>query len=93
MPPRILAGLLLAADLRPDDRLWVAGGAPAWLPQALSLTAGRAPAPDRATVLVTHSLPKLLPPAIRRIILTGGPGGQGTPPPPGVTVTQDADWV
>jgi hypothetical protein len=68
------------------------GPAPVWLPQALSLTAGRAPAPDTATVLVTHSLPEFLPPAIRRIILTGGPGGQGTPPP-GVTVTQAADWA
>lgn len=92
IPPRLLAGLLLAADLRPDDRLWMEGGAPAWLSQALSLTAGRAPALDTATVLIAESLSDILPATIRRVILTGGRGGQGAAPP-GVTVTQAADWA
>ena len=92
IPPRVLAGLLLAADLRPDDRLWSEGQAPVWLPRALSLTAGRADALDTATVLVAESLPDILPATIRRVILTGGLSGQGAAPP-GVTVTQSADWA
>lgn len=92
IPPRLLAGLLLGADLRPDDRLWSEGRAPDWLPQALSLTAGPAASLDAATVLVAAGMPEILPPAIRRVILTGAPGGQGMAPPD-ITVVQAADWV
>ncbi|MCB8881664.1 hypothetical protein ACELLULO517_15555 [Acidisoma cellulosilytica] len=91
IPAHLLAGLLLAADLRPDDRLWVEGASPVWLPQALSLIAGRAASYEAAHVLVTDAWPAILLPTVRRIILTGDGAGQGEAPP-GVTVSLSKDW-
>jgi hypothetical protein len=98
-PPRLLAGLLLSADLRPDDRLWVVGPAPAWLDVALGFTAGRAMAPEAASVWIGPVLPDPIPAAIGRIILTEehgpqgrGPQGRGQAAPAGVTLTFAGDW-
>ena len=93
----MLAGLLLGADLRPDDRLWVDGAAPAgamptWLAAALSLTAGRAAAPEEASVWVGGALPDALPAGIRRVILTGE-APVPVRPPPGVTLWRAAGWA
>ncbi|MCB8876592.1 hypothetical protein [Acidisoma silvae] len=91
--PALLAGLLLAADLRPDDRIWVAGVPPAWLPPALSLTAGLAESLAKASVLVTGAMPDSLLPGIRRVILTGDDAGQGNETPFRVTVSLVRCWV
>lgn len=91
MPARLLAGLLLEADLRPDDRLWVLGARPVWLAQAVTVTAGLAATVEEASVLVTECLPLTLAPAVRRIILTGDRAGQGEAPP-GVMVSLSRDW-
>jgi hypothetical protein len=89
---RLAAGLLLRADLRPDDQIMtmVAGPAPDWLPQALQATRGRAPSEAQATVLVTDAMPHRLPPGIRRVILVGP---ADAPPQPGVTLSRSADWT
>ncbi|HEX3984504.1 MAG TPA: hypothetical protein VHX12_12480 [Acidisoma sp.] len=90
IPARLLAGLLLVADLRPDDRLWLEGEAPAWLDAALSMTAGLALALDQASVLVAPVVSKRLPASVRRVILTGDMGGESAVP--GITVSRAADW-
>ena len=92
---RIAGGLLLQADLRPDDIVLVAirGRVPDWLPQALAVTQGRTTLSEAATVLIADHLPEILPPKIRRIILTeqaliSGRSRRGSPsvtPPTGVT--------
>ncbi|MBW4024407.1 MAG: hypothetical protein HIU92_14995 [Proteobacteria bacterium] len=87
---RVAAGLLLEADLRPDDRLLVQGPAPVWLPHALSATRGRASNEAEATVLVAGDLPATLPLNLRRVILTGT---RSRDTPVGVTVTCCAGWT
>lgn len=88
-PPRLLAGLLLAADLRPDDRIWLEGEAPAWLEVALGFTAGLATIAQAASVWIGPALPAPLPASLRRMILTQG-SGQGAPA--GLTLTLAGDW-
>jgi hypothetical protein len=92
VPARLLAGLLLSADLRPDDRLWVEGELPSWLGLGLSFTAGFAVAPEQASVWVAAQLPSCLPHTIRRVILTSSRPGQEAPPP-GITLSCAADWA
>ncbi len=89
---RLAAGLLLRADLRPDDRVVTAitGPAPDWLPQALQATEGRAPSAAQASVLITDAMPELLPPGIRRVILLGAARAAA---PAGVTLTRSDDWI
>ena len=89
---RLAAGLLLQADLRPDDLILTAitGAAPDWLPQALQATQGRTPTEAQATVLVTDAMPQTLPPGIRRVILLGSAQAVA---PPGVTLSRSADWT
>jgi hypothetical protein len=89
---RLAAGLLLRADLRPDDHILTAitGASPGWLPQALQATRGRAATAAQATVLVTDAMPATLPPGIRRVILTGPAEAAA---PPGVTLSRSADWI
>jgi hypothetical protein len=87
---RLAAGLLLEADLRPDDRILVAGQAPNWLPQALQATRGRAETPSAATVLVADHPPATLPPKLRRLILIGG---VALAVPPDITVSRPEDWT
>ncbi|HTI02867.1 MAG TPA: hypothetical protein VL752_18110 [Acidisoma sp.] len=88
-PATLLAGLLLAADLRPDDRIWLEGGAPDWLNLALGFTAGLAPGAEAASVWIGATVPDPLPSGIRRIILTEG---RGQAAPAGPTLTCAADW-
>lgn len=89
-PPRLLAGLLLAADLRPDDRVWVAGEAPEWLDVALGFTAGLATGPEGASVWIGPAPPAPCPASLRRIILTEGPA-LGAPAELPVTLANDWD--
>lgn len=84
----IFAGLLLEADLRPDDLIWLEGAAPSWWDLALSLSEGQAPARQAAAVLVAPILPNPLWPALRRVILTGESAGEGG----ALIVTRAADW-
>jgi hypothetical protein len=87
---RLAAGLLLEADLRPDDRILVLGPDPDWLPLALLVTQGLAPNAEAATVLICAEPPATLPRGIRRMILTGGL----TPVPlTQATVSRSADWT
>jgi hypothetical protein len=94
---RLAAGLLLRADLRPDDRILtaIAGPAPDWLPQALQATRGRAATAAQATVLVTDTMPHSLPPGIKRVILVGAQDvvDAHATAPPGVTLSRSADWT
>ena len=87
---RLAAGLLLQSDLRPDDRILVLGQEPAWLPQALAATRGRAADASAATVLVADRLPDRLPPKLRRVILIGG---LTLSLPPEITVSRPEDWT
>jgi hypothetical protein len=87
---RLAAGLLLQADLRPDDRILLRGLEPGWLPQALQATKGRAETPGAATVLITEHPPETLPPRLRRLILIGG---LAMTVPPGITVSRPEDWT
>jgi len=87
---RLAAGLLLEADLRPDDRILVRGKEPGWLPQALHATEGRAETESAATVLITDHQPKTLPPNLRRLILLGG---AAVTVPPEITVGRPEDWT
>jgi hypothetical protein len=89
---RLAAGLLLQADLRPDDLLLttIEGVAPDWLPQALRVTQGHAPSEAEATVLVADTMPHSLPPGIRRVILIGPAKAAA---PPGVTLSRSDDWT
>jgi hypothetical protein len=86
---RLAAGLLLLADLRPDDRILVRGEEPAWLPQALQASRGRAEV-DSATVLITDHPPETLPPHLRRLILLGG---AAVTLPPEITLSRPEDWT
>lgn len=88
---RLAAGLLLQADLRPDDRVLVLGTEPDWLPQALGVTRGRSPTEAEATVLIGPTLPPVLPPGLRRVILTGGRPPAATPA--ALTVSTPSDWL
>lgn len=88
-----LAALLLDVDLRPDDRLWVAGTPPdwfdrAWFGLACDLTAGAAASPDQATVWIGRHLPAQLPAGIRRAVVLEGPA----PARPGLRVVSARDW-
>jgi hypothetical protein len=87
---RLAAGLLLQADLRPDDRILVLGREPDWLPQALAATQGRIDRASAATVLITDHQPNSLPPDLRRVILIGG---AATSLPPEITVSRPEDWT
>ena len=87
---RLAAGLLLQADLRPDDRLLVLGAAPDWLPQALAVTRGRATTPAEATVLIAGHWPETMPPKLRRVILLGGAPVDS---PSDITVSRPEDWT
>jgi len=87
-PPALLGRLLLTADLRPDDRLWLAAGRPTWLDLAAEMTAGRAEGPEDATVWIGRHLPTRLPPGIRRALVLEG----ATPAMPGVHVVSAAAW-
>ena len=87
---RLAAGLLLQADLRPDDRVLVLGEEPSWLAQALDATQGLARTPAEATVLITDHRPGALPPRLRRLILMGG---VMMTVPPEITVTRPDDWT
>jgi hypothetical protein len=87
---RLAAGLLLQADLRPDDRILVLGPDPDWLPQALGATRGRAATPGEATVLVADHRPRTLPPKLRRAILLSG---ATLSLPPEITVSRPEDWT
>ena len=69
---KLAAGLLLEADLRPDDRIHVLGAEPDWLAQALQATRGRADARSAATALIADRPLSILPPNLRRLILIGG---------------------
>lgn len=85
-----LLGLLLFADLRPDDRIWCEGPLPPWHGLALSLAAGPAAGRSSASLLIAPHLPGESWPALRRIILTGQrPAG---PLPRSITVTRALDW-
>jgi hypothetical protein len=92
---RLAAGLLLEADLRPDDRVHLIGPPPDWLPVALLATQGRAPTAAAASLLICDALPPALPLAIRRVIVTGAartlPGAPARPSD--VTVSHAADWT
>jgi hypothetical protein len=87
---RLAAGLLLQADLRPDDRVLVRGQEPIWLPQALEATLGRAETDSAATVLIADHRPDALPQSLRRVILIGG---LVISLPPEITVTRPEDWT
>ena len=87
---RLAAGLLLEADLRPDDRILVLGEEPEWLAQALCATQGRAGTAAEASVLVTDRRPDALPPRLRRLILIGG---VTMTVPPDIVVTRPEDWT
>jgi hypothetical protein len=87
---RLAAGLLLLADLRPDDRLLVLGREPDWLAQALEATEGRAATAEAATVLVTDHAPESLPPGLRRAILLDG---ATLALPPGITTSRPEGWT
>jgi hypothetical protein len=87
---RLAAGLLLVADLRPDDRILVLGPEPGWLEQALEATGGRAAMVGQATVLVTDDVPESLPPGLRRAILLDG---VTLALPPDITVSRPEDWT
>jgi len=87
---RLAAGLLLQADLRPDDRILVRGPEPGWLPQALRASKGRADTPATATVLITDLRPRTLPRTLRRVILLGG---VAMTLPPEITVSRPEDWT
>jgi hypothetical protein len=87
---RLAAGLLLEADLRPDDRILLLGEEPDWLAQALDATQGRAETAAEATVLITDRRPEALPPRLRRLILMGG---MTLTVPPEITVTRPEDWT
>jgi hypothetical protein len=87
---RLAAGLLLQAELRPDDRILVLGQDPAWLTQALAATRGRAETASAATVLIADRTPDSLPPTIRRVILIGG---WAMPAAPEITVSRPEDWT
>lgn len=71
LAPALLAALLFEADLRPDDRLWLAGPAPPWLAAALSFSGGLTARPEEASLLVAPEMPAELPPAVRRVLLNG----------------------
>jgi hypothetical protein len=86
---RMAAGLLLQADLRPDDRILVLGHEPAWLPQAINATQGRTDTKS-ATVLIADQPPEILPPNLRRMILIGG---AAMTLPPGITLSRPEDWT
>ncbi len=87
---RLAAGLLLLADLRPDDRILVLGPKPGWLAEALEVTEGRAARAGEATVLVTDRRPDTLPPLLRRAILLNG---VTLALPPEITVSRPEDWT
>ena len=87
---RLAAGLLLEADLRPDDRILVRGQEPDWLLQALDATRGRAETDEAATVLIADHVPETLPPNLRRLILIGG--GLATISPE-ITISRPEDWT
>ena len=87
---RLAAGLLLQADLRPDDRILLLGPEPDWLPQALEATQGRAETVSAATVLIADCPPDVPPPNLRRVILTGGTAATF---PPEITVSRPEDWT
>jgi hypothetical protein len=89
---RLAAGLLLQADLRPDDRILVMieGAEPDWLPEALQATQGRAMTAAEATVLIAEEMPEQLPQGVRRVILTGG---GAAPAAADITVSRSADWT
>jgi hypothetical protein len=87
---RLAAGLLLQAELRPDDRILVLGRNPAWLGQALAVTRGRAETTSAATVLIADRPPDALPPTIRRVILIGGWAMSAAPE---ITVSRPEDWT
>ena len=87
---RLAAGLLLEADLRPDDLILVRGPEPFWLAQAISATRGLAPTDPAATVLIADHRPDALPPNLRRLILLGG---VEVTAPPTVTVSRPEDWT
>lgn len=90
----LAAGVLLQADLRPDDRILVLaeGEGPDWLPQVLVATQGRAVTPGEATVVICDRLPEILPPRTRRLILIGKPAME-TVLSDDITVSHAADWT
>lgn len=87
-PPLLLARLLLLADLRPDDRLWLDGGRPGWCGLAEEMTAGWAREPEDATVWIGRHLPARLPPGIRRALVLEGEA----PAVSGVRVVSAVAW-
>ena len=87
---RLAAGLLLEADLRPDDRILVLGPSPDWLPLALQATQGLAESAQDATVLVTDHLPETLPPKLCRLILIGGADAMVSAE---ITLSRPEDWT
>ena len=88
--PRLAAGLLLEADLRPDDRILVLGPEPDWLPLALQTTQGLAKSALDATVLVAGHLPETLPPKLCRLILIGGADAMV---PAEITLSRPEQWT
>jgi hypothetical protein len=84
---RLAAGLLLEADLRPDDRLF-ATTRPPWLDQALRVS-GPAASFAEATVLVADLCPAEPPKGLRVVILTGDTAARA---PPGLRVTRPGVW-
>ncbi|GAB0116006.1 hypothetical protein [Acidisoma sp. 7E03] len=87
-PDWLWAALLLDADLRPDDRLWVEGPPPAWLQLACSLTAGLASCAEAATVWIGPHLPAVRPPGLSRVIILDG----DVPVVSGLHLVSVRDW-
>jgi len=87
--PEITAGLLLEADLRPDDGIFVEGDPPGWLDQAFLISR---PAKTRAeaSVLVTAEPIGPFPANLRLLIQTAG---APVPLPPPIRLTRPDDWT
>jgi hypothetical protein len=83
------AALLLEADLRPDDRIFLEGAAPDWLDQALQ-RASAATTRAEATVLVTDTPAEPLPENLRVVIQTAG---EPVALPPHINLTRPDDWT
>jgi hypothetical protein len=83
------AALLLEADLRPDDRIFLEGAAPDWLDQALTLSTAAITRAE-ATVLVTDNPAEPLPPHLRVVIQTAG---EPLALPPHIQLTRPDDWT